>query len=327
MARSLPLFWRVFAVNAGLLTLIAVLLFVTPVTIHWPIRFTEALIVVAALVITVAANAVLLRRAVAPLEHVARRMDTVDLLRPGQRLRVDRGDEVGRVVAAFNRMLDRLERERQQSGRRVLAAQEAERIGIARDLHDEVGQVLTGVLLHLDSIGGNAPAHRDEIDEAKQAVRHALDEVRRISRELRPEMLEHLGLVSALTELTTTFERVSGIRVERLFNPSLPALEHDIELAVYRIAQESLTNIARHSQASQVTIELEGGADNVVLRVADDGRGFESATVEEQGGLRSMRERALLVDGALAITQRPVGGVEVRLEVPTRVVQAVGGKR
>jgi two-component system sensor histidine kinase UhpB len=323
-ARPLPLFWRVFAVNAGLLTFIAVLLFVTPVTIHWPIRPTEALIVVAALVITVAANAVLLRRAVAPLEHLAYRMDAVDLLRPGQRLRVERGDEVGRVVAAFNQMLDRLETERQQSGRRVLAAQEAERIGIARDLHDEVGQVLTGVLLQLDSIATLAPEHGDEIDEAKQAVRRALDEVRRISSELRPEMLEHLGLLSALTELTTSFGRVSGIRVERRFDPSLPTLEQDTELAVYRIAQESLTNVARHSQASRVTVELQGGVDKVMLRVADDGRGFDKPTVEEQGGLRSMRERALLVDGALAISQGPAGGVEIRLEVPTLVVQAVG---
>ena len=86
-------------------------------------------------------------------------------------LDVQRDDEVGRVVRAFNRMLDRLESERQQSGRRVLAAQEAERVGIARDLHDEVGQVLTGVLLHLNSIAEAVPTHRDEIDSAKQAVR------------------------------------------------------------------------------------------------------------------------------------------------------------
>ena len=94
----------------------------------------------------------------------------VDLLRPGQRLRVARNDEVGRVVHAFNKMLDRLESERQQSGRRVLAAQEAERVGIARDLHDEVGQVLTGVLLQLDSIAGAAPDQREEVIEAR-AVR------------------------------------------------------------------------------------------------------------------------------------------------------------
>jgi two-component system sensor histidine kinase UhpB len=134
--RALPLFWRVFAVNTGLLALIAVLLLVTPVTISAPITLSEALIIVAGLVVTVAANALLLRRAVNPLERLAERMDTVDLLRPGQRLPVSRDDEVGRVVHAFNQMLDRLENERLQSGRRVLAAQEAERVGIARDLHD-----------------------------------------------------------------------------------------------------------------------------------------------------------------------------------------------
>jgi two-component system, NarL family, sensor histidine kinase UhpB len=311
----LPLYWRVFAVNASLLTAVAVLLIVSPVTISFPVALTEAVVVLVGLAVTIALNAFLLRRAFAPLASMARRMEMVDLLRPGQRLQVIRRDEVGRVVAAFNRMLDRLERERQESGRRVLAAQEAERLGIARDLHDEVGQVLTGVLLQLNSIAEAAPEHRDALDQSREAVRRALDEVRRISRELRPEMLEQLGLVSALTELSTSFERVSGVRVDREFASSLPKLSPEVELAVYRVAQESLTNVARHARASRVTISLEPGHERVVLRVADDGRGFAGAPVEH-GGLRSMRERALLVGGALAIKQAPNGGVEVRLEVP-----------
>jgi two-component system sensor histidine kinase UhpB len=325
--RTVSLFWRIFAVNAGLLALIALLLVVTPVTIQASPTLTEVLIIVIGLAVTVAANALLLRRAVAPLERLAERMDTVDLLRPGQRLPVGRDDEVARVVRAFNEMLDRLESERQRSARRVLAAQEAERVGIARDLHDEVGQLLTGVLLELNSIAEATPEHRLEIDGTKEAVRRALDEVRRISSELRPEMLEHLGLVSALTELTTTFGRVSGIDVERDFDPSLPKLAPDTELAVYRIAQESLTNIARHSNASRVTVALERGPDSIVLSVGDDGRGFDGSMPEEHGGLRSMRERALLVDGALAIKESPRGGVEVRLEVPTTPVgEPVGVK-
>ena len=315
MAPHRSLFWRVFAVNAGLLGAVAALLLFSPVEIDAPIKPAQALIVVGGLVVGVVANALLLRRAVDPLERLAQRMETVDLLRPGQRLPVDRGDEIGRVLDAFNRMLDRLERERRQSSRRVLAAQEAERIGIARDLHDEVGQLLTGALLQLNSIAERAPADRQELDEARQAVRRALDEVRRISSELRPEMLEHLGLVSALTELSTTFARVSGVDVERQFDRSLPKLAPETELAVYRIAQESLTNVARHAQAKQVTITLERGHDSVVLRVIDDGRGFSGAP-EEHGGLRSMRERALLVEGALAIKDGARGGVEVRLEVP-----------
>jgi two-component system sensor histidine kinase UhpB len=311
MARSRSLYWRVFAVNTGVLGAIALLLLFSPVEIDAPIKATQALIILVGLTITVAASAIMLWRAVAPLERLAQRMETVDLLRPGERLPVERSDEVGRVVDAFNRMLDRLERERRQSGRRVLAAQEAERIGIARDLHDEVGQLLTGALLQLNSVAESAPG----VDEAREAVRRALDEVRRISSELRPEMLEHLGLVSALTELSTNFERVSAIRVERQFEPSLPELQPETELAVYRIAQESLTNVARHAEASRVVIELEGHHDRIVLRVLDDGRGFDGPP-EEHGGLRSMRERALLVEGALAIEDRVGGGVEVRLEVP-----------
>jgi two-component system sensor histidine kinase UhpB len=320
----LPLYWRVLAVNASLLTVIAVLLIVTPVTISFPIALTEAIGVVIGLLVTIAFNAILLRRAFAPLGRLAQRMELVDLLRPGQRLQVLRHDEVGRVVAAFNRMLDRLERERQESARRVLAAQEAERVGIARNLHDEVGQVLTGVLLQLNSIAEAAPEHREDLDQARQAVRRALDEVRRISSELRPEMLEYLGLASALTELSTSFARVSGIRIDRDFPAALPKLTPEVELAVYRIAQESLTNVARHAQASKVAIALEPGHDSVVLRVADDGRGFAGAPIEH-GGFRSMRERALLVGGALAIKEAPAGGVEVRVEVPAaEAVAALG---
>jgi two-component system sensor histidine kinase UhpB len=234
---------------------------------------------------------------------------------------------VGRVVHAFNEMLDRLEAERRESGGRALAAQEAERVRIARGLHDEVGQVLTGVLLQLDAvIDAVGPERRHEILEAKQMTRQALDEVRRIAQELRPAMLDHLGLVSALAELTTTFARRSGLSVERSFSNELPRLSADVEIAVYRIAQESLTNIARHAHARHVIVSLQPGVDSVVLRVADDGRGFtEGSAPEGRGGLRGMRERAVLVGGALAIGPGRTGGVEVRLRVPAAQVQAPVG--
>src|SRR6185312_13426557 len=142
--------------------------------------------------------------------HRAPRADAGDdprvhRLRPGQRLPEDGGVEVTALVRAFNQMLDRLESERRQSGRRALQAQEAERLRIARGLHDEVGQVLTGVLLQLDSLATAGGDRAAEIAETKAAVRGAVEEVRRIARELRPEMLEQLGLVSALTELSRRF--------------------------------------------------------------------------------------------------------------------------
>jgi two-component system sensor histidine kinase UhpB len=148
-------------------------------------------------------------------------------------------------------------------------------------------------------------------------VRQALEEVRRIAQELRPEMLEHLGLVSALTELSRTFSEQSGIEVERRFSPDLPPLSEEAEIAVYRVAQESLTNVARHANASRVELVLEPGVASVVLRISDDGRGMSEAAVSNgHWGIRGMRERALLVGGALAVKGRPDGGVEVRLEVP-----------
>jgi two-component system sensor histidine kinase UhpB len=307
----LPLLWQVFAINAGLFVLATLLLVFTPITISAPIALVEVIDVVVALGVMLAANLLLLRSAFAPLERLARRLPTIDLLRPGQRFSEGQSVEVAQIVRAFNEMLDRLEHERLESGRRALAAQEAERLRVAQGLHDEVGQVLTGVLLQLDALGGA------QVAETKQAVRQALDEVRRIARELRPEMLEQLGLVSALTELSSRFSQLSGIEVERSFAPDLPGPSRDAELAIYRIAQESMTNVARHADASRVRISLEPGKQSVVLRVADDGRGFAEDTGGKlHGGLRGMRERAVHVGGTLALGTTGDGGAEVHLEVP-----------
>lgn len=303
----LPLLWRVFAINAALLVVATLLLAFTPVTVHARIAIVEGFDLAVALVVMLAANLVLLRHTLHPVERLVERMRKIDLLQPGQRIPEQGGVEVAALTRAFNEMLDRLETERRESGQRALRAQEAERRRIASGLHDEVGQVLTGVLLQLDD------------EETKAAVRQALDEVRRIARELRPEMLEQLGLVSALTELSRKFTDSSGVQVERRFASDLPPLSDEVELAVYRVAQESLTNIARHADAKRVELTLQPGAESVVLRVVDDGRGIPEADAlarNGHGGLRGMRERALLVGGALAVKPGSRGGVEVRLEVP-----------
>jgi two-component system sensor histidine kinase UhpB len=314
----LPLLWRVFGINATLLVIATLLLALTPVTIHAPIAFVEAVSLVVGLIVMLAANLLLLRHTLRPIRRLIAGMRTVDLLRPGQRLPEGGGVEAAELVRGFNQMLDRLEVERRESARRVLRAQEAERLRIARGLHDEVGQVLTGVLLGLDFLTSAAgDDRRRNVEDTKQAVRQALEEVRRIARELRPEMLEELGLTSALTELSRRFAEQSGVAVERRFAENLPPLSDEAELAVYRVAQESLTNVARHAQASQVDLALEPGADSVVLRVVDDGRGMaETIATNGHGGLRGMRERALLAGGALAVKRSRGGGVEVRLEVP-----------
>jgi two-component system, NarL family, sensor histidine kinase UhpB len=311
------LFWRVFGINAGLLLIPTLLLLFSPVEIDYPITPFQAAIVLGGLIALVVADLILLWPSFAPLNRLARRMQHVDLLRPGQRLAASGPTEVRELVHAFNEMLDRLERERRESGQRALAAQESERLRIARGLHDEVGQMMTGVLLQLKRVADEAPPElREELVETQEAIRTGLDEVRRIARELRPETLE-LGLVSALTALASTFSQRTGLEVNRRFERDLPRLGPETELALYRVAQESLTNVARHADASHVELELTRGSGSVVLRVVDDGRGMNGGA-PPGGGLRGMRERALMLGAALAIKASAEGGVEVRMEVPLR---------
>lgn len=307
------LFWRVFSLDAALMSVVAALLLFSPVTISAPIARTEAIIVIAGFTVFLAANLLLLRRAFQPMHRLVDRMHAVDLLRPDQRLLVEHDDEVGQVVQAFNSMLDRLEHERRQAGRRLLEAQEAERRAIARDLHDEVGQLLTGVLLQLKGV---APHGDEHVAHAQAAVRKALDEVRRISRELRPESLDQLGLASALRELVTSFERMSGVGVRCRIASDIPKLDTAVELAAYRIVQESLTNVARHASASSVELTAEADGDaRVIVVVRDDGIGI-SERATQSAGLRSMRERAVLIGAALSISAAADGGTQVRLAIP-----------
>ena len=146
-------------------------------------------------------------------------------------------------------------------------------------------------------------------------MKKSLDDVRRLAQELRPELLDHLGLASALAELTGGFEQRTHVHVRRELQRELPPLDPQVELVLYRVAQESLTNIARHAQRPRSLLSLDRGNDSVVLRIVDNGRGFDEGQLEG-GGLRGIRERALIVGGAVAIKPGPTGGVEVRLEVP-----------
>src|SRR6266496_3964479 len=294
----MSLFWRVFVTNAALLVVAAIVLGVSPITVSWPIALTEAVVLTFGLVAMLVANALLLRPAFQPLERLARRMGDVDLLRPGQRFAVAARGEILALVAAFNQMLERLEAERRESGRRAVAAQEAERKRVASELQDAV-----------------VPERRRELADAQEAIRGGLEEVRRIAQELRPELLEHLGLVSALRALARTFAARTGIEVECRFAPELLKLDRDVELALYRIVQESLTNVARHAGATRVELSMGPRQGGVGVRVVDDGRGVHGP-LREGGGVRGMRERAMVVGGELAITAARAGGVEVRVNVP-----------
>ena len=295
-------------------------LVVYPGPLHEHRAVFDLAVLLIGLFVMVVVNGLLLRHLFRPLERLAERMEAADVLRGGQRLPVDSVGEIAALERTFNRMLDRLEKERREAGARALEAQEEERQRLARGLHDEVGQSMTAVLLQLKRLAaGASPEQRAQLAEAQDVVKTSLDDVRRLARELRPELLDHLRLASALAELAGGFEQRTHVRVRRQLERDLPPLDPQAELVLYRVTQESLTNVARHARASEVLLSLERGQGSVVLRVIDNGQGFEPEHVEG-GGLRGIRERALIVGGAVAIKPGPEGGVEVRLEVPTETL-------
>ena len=314
----MPLFWRVFATNALIFAVAAGALALSPATVSFPVAATEALILALGMCAMLALNLVLLRRVFAPLERLKRFMRRVDPLAPGQRAPVEGADpEVAELTDAFNEMIERLETERRESARRALAAQEGERARIARDLHDEVGQALTGVMLELKQIGELPPDEmQGAVARAREEVRESLEELRQIGRRLRPEALDHLGLRSALTALTTELGRQSGIRFERRIPAELPALSSEEEVVLYRIAQEALTNVLRHADATSAVLDLslDGGA--LSLTVADDGHGFESRNGTSTAGIRGMRERAVMIGARLEIRSARGSGTTVRVSLP-----------
>jgi two-component system sensor histidine kinase UhpB len=313
--------WRVFTVNALVFGLAVFILIVSPATISNPIRFTELVVLVVGLIVTLAINLVLLALVLAPLRKLAVLMGDIDPMRPGQRALESSwaSSETIAVARALNTMLDRLETERRESARRALAAQEGERLRVARELHDELGQTLTAVALQVERIAGDFPAPAPLLHEVVATVHRGLEDVRRIVRELRPEALDDLGLVDALISLCLRMEQQGSMIVLRELEGGLPPLSSEVELVIYRVAQEALTNALRHSQASQVRVALGRGParqeDSVVLRVADDGRGLPEASVSQTGGLAGMRERAILIGADLAIESTAAHGVEVRLTV------------
>jgi two-component system sensor histidine kinase UhpB len=215
-------------------------------------------------------------------------------------------------------MLDRLEQERRLSGRRALVAQESERRRIARELHDDVGQTLTGVVLQLDGLQRATPNDlKEQFELVQESAREGVEKVREIARGLRPPALDEFGLRSALISLAAQVSDRSGLRVRPRIDARLPELAPEQDLAIYRVAQESLTNVARHAQARNVSVALEPTDGGVTLRVSDDGRGIsEQEAARRTMGLGGMHERALLVAGRLVVHRRPEGGTEVRLDVP-----------
>jgi two-component system sensor histidine kinase UhpB len=318
--RSLSLLWWVFLANGSVLVVAFFLLALSPITISAPIKLGELALLLAGLAAMLTLTLVLLRRVLSPLMRLTEVMSSVDPDRPGRRFAGVNplSREGAALIDAFNRMLDRLESARSEAARTALAAQEGERVRIARELHDEIGQTLTAAMLVAEHAAEGDPALAPrELGRVADVVRESLDEVRRISRELRPEALDDLGLVSALLALCSRVDAQGGPRVKPMLQGKLPTLSPEVELVIYRIAQESLTNVLRHADATTASVSLKAEAGRVVLTVKDDGAGMPSALPSGTAGIAGMRERALLVGGRLSIESRPGDGTTMRLEVPS----------
>ena len=200
------MFWRVFAANAAILIAGALTLAFAPGPLHKHAAVIDLTALLIGLLVMLVVNGLLLRRLFLPLERLAEQMESADVLRGGQRLPVVSPGEIGRLERTFNLMLERLATERRDAGAYALQAQEAERQRLARGLHDEVGQSMTAVLLQLKRLGASAtPEQQRQLDEAQEVVKASLDDVRRLAQELRPEVLDHLGLASALENLAGSF--------------------------------------------------------------------------------------------------------------------------
>jgi two-component system, NarL family, sensor histidine kinase UhpB len=318
--RYIPLLYRVAAVNALLLVVaVAVTIFVLDPTRVSSFRVdAEGATLILALLLVVATNVYLVRRLVGPVQAVTALARRVDLSDHGERMPVsDPASEAGELASTFNEMLARLEAERREATGRVLAGQEAERLRIAQELHDQVGQEMTAVLLGMARVEARVPVElRDDVAEVQRAVRGSLEDVRRIAIELRPEALDDLGLQSALAVLCERFTERFGLQVTQHLGPQLPDLSPDAELVVYRVAQEALTNVARHSGAHQAELALSAEDGLLTLTVTDAGHGLPEGVIPG-AGMRGMRERATLIGANLTIDTEPVdGGTRVRLEVP-----------
>jgi two-component system sensor histidine kinase UhpB len=323
--RQRTLLTQVLAVNTALVATVAfVAAVVARARLHEAASSAGLLMIGLAVFSAILLNSLLLRRRLEPIDRLVETMSHIDLASPGMRAAAPRGAalEVQRLTADFNRMLERLEQERRESGRAVLRAQEEERSRLAQDLHDEVNQALTAILLRLQATISDAPAGlSEELAETKTLVAQAMEELLNLARQLRPTALDDHGLLPALASQISHFGERTGIAAKFSAHGPMPILSDEEQLVIYRVTQESLSNIAQHAGARQVDVELSS-VGRTVLRVRDDGHGFNGAQPRSNGrahlGLSGMRERALLVGGELAIFSQPGSGTTIELTMEGR---------
>ena len=280
-------------------------------------RFQFALLAMT-VILALLVNIMMLQRRFSPLEELIAQIEAIDPADPAAFDAPEEPvEEVERLAHAFRKLLERIEAERRRAGRLQLRAQEEERKRVARDLHDEVNQALTAILLRVEALMQTAPPElRDELGETKKLANQAMEELLQLARQLRPTALDDHGFVPAIEEMLRRFQMQHGIETTLAVEGELDALSDDQQLVVYRVTQEALNNVARHAGAGKVEVDLMRNHGAVSLTVHDDGTGFSPGDEERGLGLDGMAERARLVNGTFAVDSLPGTGTTLRLEVP-----------
>ncbi len=331
----LPLFYKILIANSAIVTLGAVV--GTIITVWHVQTFPEdihyeliAFFALSGLLISFFVNKWILERALEPLGRI---QEAVDQVRQGDhqvqvRLGNISDEQFDRLADTFNRMLREHEtynEQMQQLPRQILRAQEEERQRLARELHDEAAQALTSLLVHLRLLerAYEPQKAQAQVQALRELTAQALEEVRRVALDLRPTILDDLGLGPALEWRVDEFTAASGIEATIQVDGLGQRLPRDIELAFYRIGQESLSNIARHAQAQHVAVSLRRINGHLSLEVVDDGVGFDPAGVKPTHtprglGLLGMRERMAMVNGHLMIESQPGQGTRIVAEAPLK---------
>ena len=281
--------------------------------------------VVVGWLVSIALNFVVLQVAFRPLQDLGKVMKRVQAGERSLRAPTTGVDpEADQLAQTFNMMLEAIDDATRLRASQIINAQEQERKRIARELHDETSQVLTSLLISLAILEESITTQeaRDRIADTRKLAHQTLRAIRNLSIDLRPSALDDLGLLPALRWYVKEYQQKCSIVVEFAAHGFKERLPAEVETALYRIVQESLTNTARHANAHKVLVTMKEDADAVYVTIKDDGCGFDVGTLlktpdQERGlGLAGMNERAVLLDGSLSIHSGPGHGTTIEVHIP-----------
>jgi two-component system sensor histidine kinase UhpB len=335
---KLTLFEKAILVNSAMLIIEALAgLWVTSHHVEAQHYLIDTFFIVISALIILFVNIFLLRTSFRPLFHLLATIRTISAENTGTRATVsDPYSEVGELANAFNSMLDRLETARREQTRLILQAQEEEQRRIALELHDDAGQNLTTLLVHIEILNqqlqildsSSPPEQKEriqaELQQLNKLAQYTLDNLRVLAQQLRPSVLDDLGLLAAFRWLAE--ENRLQLQVELHIDGMELIAQHlpgPYATALFRIAQESLTNIARHAQTNRAWITLTHDHTTILLQVRDAGCGFQSSKRPGSTGMVGMRTRAASLKGTLTVDSQPSQGttIEARLPLPALLMQ------